>query len=146
MEGSSNRSIFILVGAKGGVGTSTLAVDVAKALAARGRTLLVDADLSARRSHAVLFNSVRRVDDAMAVRDLPSVEVAPNLATLELAANVHAGFMLKSDHVEKFMLEDCSDAAYAVVDAPQPFAAAIRPKTKGSSTTGVKKSVVAMRA
>jgi pilus assembly protein CpaF len=127
MDGSTDQSVFIFVGAKGGVGATTLCVDVARALASRSRTLIVDADLSARRSHAVLFNAIRRVDDAMDVRDLPPIEVAPNLEFLELAANVHAGFMLKSDHVEKFMLEDFAGMKFGVVDAPQPFAAAIRP-------------------
>ncbi|HLX01825.1 MAG TPA: ATPase, T2SS/T4P/T4SS family [Trinickia sp.] len=127
MDQPLDQSIFLFIGAKGGVGATTAAIDTAKAFAERGRTMLVDADLSGRRSHAVLFNAIRKIDDAVADSDLPAVDLANNIKGLELAANVHAGFMLKSDHVERFMVESFAGIKYTVVDSPQPFAAAVRP-------------------
>ena len=119
--------IFFMVGSKGGVGTTTLSIDLAKSFASRGSTLLVDADLSGRRSQAVVFNAIRKIDEAQAQRELPAVEVANNLRLLEIASNVHAGFMAKSDHLERFIVESFDGTQYTIVDSAQPFAAAVRP-------------------
>ncbi|MDQ2866526.1 MAG: Flp pilus assembly complex ATPase component TadA [Candidatus Eremiobacteraeota bacterium] len=119
--------VFFMVGSKGGVGTTTLAIDMAKHLASRGATLLVDADLSGRRSEAVIFNAIRKIDEAQGSQDLPAIEVANNLRLLEIASNVHAGFMAKADRLERFIAESFAGTQYTIVDSAQPFAAAVRP-------------------
>lgn len=116
-----------MVGSKGGVGTTTLSIDLAKNLASRGLTLLVDADLSGRRSQAVVFNAIRKIDEALGQHDLPAIDVGNNLRLLEIASNVHAGFMAKSDHLERFITESFGATQYTIVDSAQPFAAAVRP-------------------
>ncbi|MBV8149626.1 MAG: hypothetical protein JO092_11075, partial [Candidatus Eremiobacteraeota bacterium] len=118
--------IVFLVGSKGGVGTTTTAAHVAKYLARSRSTLLVDGDLAGHRNAAVLFDAVAKLDARRAEEDLPVAGVGENLALLELAGNVHDGFTIKPERVDK-LLSTLPHIQAIVVDAPQPFAAAVRP-------------------
>ncbi|MGH7736802.1 MAG: ATPase, T2SS/T4P/T4SS family [Candidatus Tyrphobacter sp.] len=120
--------IYFIVGSKGGVGATTLAQHVATAFAKGGAsTLLVDGDLSGRRAGAVLFNAIAKIDARRAQDEFALAEVAPNLALFELAASVHDGFTIKFERIEDLLRQIADSTQYIVVDASQPFAAAVRP-------------------
>jgi len=120
--------VFLIVGAKGGVGATTLSVEIAKRLSDRGHTLLVDADLSGRRSEAILFNVISKLDERRAQDELGIVELNRNLSLLEMTPNIHGGFTIKAEKIEGWFARSVQQTeSYVVVDAPQPFAAAVRP-------------------
>ena len=119
--------IYLIIGAKGGVGATTLSVDLAKRYAMRVSTLLVDGDLSGRRSGAALFNCFATLDDHRAADGFGVAAVAPNLSLLEMAASIHEGFTIKSDRIDEFFTTSAQYSEAIVVDSPQPFAAAVRP-------------------
>ncbi|MHB8432754.1 MAG: ATPase, T2SS/T4P/T4SS family [Candidatus Tyrphobacter sp.] len=120
--------IFFVIGSKGGVGATTFATHVATTFAKDGGpTLLVDGDLSGRRAGAVLFNAIAKVDARRAQDDFALAEVGPNLTLFELAGSIHDGFTIKPDKVEQLLRSISAATKFAIVDAAQPFAAAVRP-------------------
>jgi len=119
--------ILLVIGAKGGVGATTLCVELAKRYSQRASTLMVDGDLSGRRSGAALFNCFAALDEHRAADGFGVAAVAPNLSLLEMAASIHEGFTIKSDRIDEFFAESAHQSQAIVVDAPQPFAAAVRP-------------------
>ena len=68
--------IVVVVGAKGGCGATTLAVETARRLRKTlgGEVALVDADFTGRRSVAILLDAVKSLD---AVRTQGTVSIAP---------------------------------------------------------------------
>ena len=56
--------IAVFIGSKGGAGTTTLCRELARTLREDGNIALVDADLTGRRSIALLFDIVRSLDTA----------------------------------------------------------------------------------
>ncbi|MDQ2871880.1 MAG: Flp pilus assembly complex ATPase component TadA [Candidatus Eremiobacteraeota bacterium] len=121
-------AIYFLVGSKGGVGATTISIDVARKLAERGRTLIVDADLSGRRSGAVVFNLISQIDQRRTGEDFGVVPAGKNLTLFEMTPNIHGGFTIKPDKVEQWFGQTvAANESYVVLDAPQPFAGAVRP-------------------
>jgi pilus assembly protein CpaF len=121
-------SVITIVGGKGGVGATTIAFDIAQALAKRGRIALVDGDFGGRRTVALLLNCVKDLDDARDdANNLSFITLRDGMTAVELAQNIHAGFTLKPDKVETLVQNFAQTGTSAIVDAPQPFAAAIRP-------------------
>ena len=116
-----------MVGSKGGVGATTASVALAKHYSSTTSTLLVDGDLSGRRASAVLFNALGKIDERRANDQFAVAEVAPNLALFEMAANIHDGFTIKPERVDDLLKHVAGTIEMIVVDAPQPFAAAVRP-------------------
>ena len=57
-----SRRVFMIVGAKGGCGATTIAFELAKRLTEAGPRVLVDGDLAGRRSHAVSFDLIAALD------------------------------------------------------------------------------------
>ncbi|MEO6912930.1 MAG: ATPase, T2SS/T4P/T4SS family, partial [Candidatus Baltobacteraceae bacterium] len=120
--------VFFLVGAKGGVGATTISIELAKQISARGHTLFVDADLSGRRSGAVIFNAIAQLDEKRAEDDYAVIDVTQQLSFFEMTPNIHGGFTLKADKVEGWYSRSIQHIEkFVVLDAPQPFAAAVRP-------------------
>lgn len=119
--------IYFVVGAKGGAGATTLATQLATHFAKTQPTLIVDGDLSGRRAGAVIFNAIAKLDTRRGQDDFGLAEVAPNLTLFEMAFSIHDGFTIKPDKVENFLRTVGDSAQTIVVDAPQPFAAAVRP-------------------
>ena len=119
--------ILLVIGAKGGVGATTLSIDLAKRYSQSATTLIVDGDLSGRRSGAALFNCFAALDDHRAADGFGLAAVAPNLSLLEMAASIHEGFTIKSDRIDEFFAASAQHSQAIVVDSPQPFAAAVRP-------------------
>ena len=121
-------SVVTIVGGKGGVGATTIAYELAQALSKRGRTALVDGDFGGRRTIALLMNAVKELDEARDdSNNLSFATLRDGITAVELAHNIHAGFTLKPDKVETLVQNFAQSGTGAVVDAPQPFAAAIRP-------------------
>ncbi len=119
--------ILFVIGAKGGVGTTTLTVDLAKRFSEKGSTLLVDGDLSGRRSIASLYNRFAALDERRAVDGVGVAAITQNLTLLELAASIHEGFTIKPERIDEFFVTAAGQSDTMIVDAPQPFAAAVRP-------------------
>ncbi|MDE2571785.1 MAG: hypothetical protein KGM44_04580, partial [bacterium] len=120
--------VFLIVGSTGGVGATTLSIELAKRLSEHGHTMVVDADLSGRRSEAILFGALAKLDDARAQEDLAVADVGPALSLFEMTPNIHGGFTIKAEKVESWYANSAQQVeSFVVVDAPQPFAAAVRP-------------------
>ena len=121
-------SVLCIVGGKGGVGCTSVAIELGQALARRGKIAIVDGDFSGRRSIAILLNGIKELDQA---RDpdgnLSFATLRSGVTAVEMAPNIHAGFTLKPEKVESLVQQLAAENIDAVVDAPQPFAAAIRP-------------------
>src|SRR6202011_638807 len=69
----SNR-VVSFVGAKGGSGTTSIALEVTRALGRTQRVAVVDADLSGRRNLAVMLDAVRLFDERRGQDGIPVVE------------------------------------------------------------------------
>ena len=124
----SNPGVFFVIGSKGGVGATTVSMDLCKKLSARGSTMFIDADLSGRRSGAVLFNVIAKLDELRNEDEFPVVDVAPKMSFFEMTRNIHGGFTIKADKVEKWFATQVRETnKFVVLDSPQPFAAAVRP-------------------
>jgi len=117
--------VFVFVGAKGGVGTTTVAYEVAKILRSTGNVALIDGDLSGRRGLALLAGGIRDLDATRAASAIATARV-DGMTLTELAERYDAGFTINRDMVEK-LAASMSGFNEVLVDAPQPFAAAVRP-------------------
>ena len=115
---------FLFIGSKGGAGATTLCRELAVTMSDKA-VAVVDADLTARRSAAVLFDAVRALDAARATSAIASARVN-GVSLVELAERYDAAFTLSEDAVEAFAAGMIGFDAI-LVDAPQPFAAAVRP-------------------
>jgi pilus assembly protein CpaF len=121
------RNTLFFIGAKGGVGTTTIASSVAKKLASDDGVLLVDGDLTGRRSIGVVTKTLSELDDKRAQGECTICQTGQKLAVYEMAGSIHDGFTIKHEQVEEMLADLPNEIAGIVVDAPQPFAAAVRP-------------------
>ncbi len=122
-----NATVVLLINAKGGSGSTTLAVGVADALQRKGIVTLVDGDVIGRRNVAVLTDSIRALD---AMREGDNVAVARTkggLSIVEMSPSFDAGFTIKMADIEVLARSICDASRYVVVDANQPFSGAVRP-------------------
>ncbi|HLI97177.1 MAG TPA: ATPase, T2SS/T4P/T4SS family [Candidatus Baltobacteraceae bacterium] len=119
--------ILFVIGCKGGVGATSLSVELAKRYAEKGRVMLVDGDLSGRRSIAALFNRFAALDERRSVDGLGVASITQNLTLFEMAATIHEGFTIKAERIDEFFVSAAQQSDVIIVDAPQPFAAAVRP-------------------
>jgi len=118
---------FLLIGAKGGVGVSTLSIELAKRCQQYPGTVLVDGDLSGKRSIAVAlecYNSIN--ENRNKGNQIATVVTDQGLEVVELTPNIHGGFTLKMADSETFVQELTQHSQHVFVDMPQPFAAAVR--------------------
>ena len=122
-----NAAIFVIIGAKGGVGSTTITNELAQSAHRQQSTALVDADLTGRRSLAVILNSFQALNQARDDGSVASVHTPEGIELVELTPNMHGGFTLRMQAVEAFLggLQQRADLIF--VDAPQPLAAAVRP-------------------
>ncbi len=98
---------------------------LAEELPSSGPRCVVDADLAGRRSLAVWYDVARELD-AGRVAGAPAVATKGKLTVAELARSYEDGFVVTPDAVERFAAGLPPDGL-VVVDAPQPFAATVRP-------------------
>jgi pilus assembly protein CpaF len=120
----SNR-VVSFVGAKGGSGTSSVALEVTRALRRNQPVAIVDADLTGRRNLAVMLDAVRLFDEKRGQVGVPIIEVE-GFRAAELVNGLISSFSLRAKAVEQ--LDDALTACETiVVDVPQPFAGAVQP-------------------
>ncbi len=117
--------VFVVVGAKGGVGASTLAMKLVETLPSDGPRYIVDADLAGRRAMAVWYEVAQELDLGR-VAGSPAVATKGKLTVVELARSYEDGFVVSADAVDAFAAK-LPSSGLVVVDAPQPFAATVRP-------------------
>jgi pilus assembly protein CpaF len=117
--------IALFIGAKGGVGTSTLCAELARAMREKKSISLVDADLTGRRSLALLFEAVRTLDSTRLTSAI-SHAGADGVTIFELTDRYDAIFTLGVEAVEE-CVTGLRAFDYILVDAPQPFSSAVRP-------------------
>ncbi|MGZ3499305.1 MAG: ATPase, T2SS/T4P/T4SS family [Vulcanimicrobiaceae bacterium] len=117
--------IFVFIGSKGGVGTTTICYELAKLLRGSGNVAIVDGDLGGRRSFAILTNGVRNLDAARESSAIATARV-DGITIAELANRYDAAFTINRDAVEQ-LTSSLNGYDAVLVDAPQPFAAAVRP-------------------
>lgn len=118
--------MFIVTGAKGGVGTTTIAINLAQRFPALGERVIVDADLSGKRSLAVWFDVGDQLDQARVIGSATVVTMETGHLVMELARTYEDGLVQTASSVTR-SIAGLSENALIVVDAPQPFAATVRP-------------------
>jgi pilus assembly protein CpaF len=121
-----NAPVSVIIATKGGVGATSICVDVTKAMAKTHNVGLVDGDYAARRSVAVLTDMVRAIDANRTATHI-SLATSHKMTIVEMASSLDGAFTLAPVEVESIavnLLETC-DAV--LVDAPQPYANTIRP-------------------
>ena len=121
-----SANVAIVIGAKGGAGATTLCVDAITRLSKNADVALIDGDLVARRAIAVLLDKVRALDAARATPNIASIEDG-RMTIVELTATFDGGFTIKPTDVAALAEDLATRKSIVVVDAPQPFAAAVRP-------------------
>jgi pilus assembly protein CpaF len=117
--------VFVVVGAKGGVGASSTAMQLVEHIPSPGPRYIVDADLSGRRALAVWYDVADQLDLGR-VPGAPAMCTKGTLSIVELARSYEDGFVVSAEAVEQFASK-LPDTGLVVVDTPQPFAAAVRP-------------------
>ena len=120
-------TIAVVVGAKGGVGATTLCVELIRVMRESKACGLVDADFSGRRCVAVLTDSVRSFDGGRIGGNLSSATILNDVAGIEFTASIDGAFTLMPDMVAGILGDVRDTTEFVLVDAPQPYAAAVRP-------------------
>jgi pilus assembly protein CpaF len=119
--------IVVLINAKGGSGATTLALEAARTLKRSGGPVaLVDADLSGRRTLSVLLDAVRQFD-ANRTLGVYSLIATGGITAVELTDSLDNAFALRPDEVDSLVDKLTQQHDVVIVDAPAPFAAAVRP-------------------
>jgi pilus assembly protein CpaF len=119
-----NSPIYVFVGAKGGVGTTTVSFEVAKILRTSGNVALVDGDLSGSRCLALLAGGIRVLDAARSSSAIAMARV-DGMTIVELAERYDAAFTIDREAVER-LASELTGFKQILIDSPQPFAAAVR--------------------
>ncbi len=119
-------NVAIVVGSKGGAGATSLCVEAATHLGKRIEVAIVDGDLVGRRATAVLLDKVRALDAARTTPNMAFIEEG-RTTIVEITATLHGGFTIKPADVQAVADDLATRKSIIIVDAPQPFAAAVRP-------------------
>ncbi len=117
--------VISFVGAKGGSGTTAIALETTRALRRTQQVAMIDADLTGRRNLAVMLDCVRAFDENRRPDVIPIVE-RENFLAAELANGLVSSFSLRAKSVEA-LSEALAACETIVVDVPQPFAGAVQP-------------------
>ncbi len=116
---------YLVLGSKGGVGATTLAVDLARAAARTGPATVIDADLSGRRAMSTLLEADRALD-AERSRGIFSTAQLGNVEAIELLDRHDNVYALKNAELESLAAKIAHDR-FVFVDAPRPFEELLRP-------------------
>ncbi|GAC1533859.1 MAG: hypothetical protein NVS2B17_02080 [Candidatus Velthaea sp.] len=116
----------VFLGAKGGVGVTTLLWEMSKTLSGRAKIALVDADFSGRRALAVMCGVTHEFDAARGGEPIAVVQTQ-GVTAVELTESFDAMLSVTPEYTE--VLATALDSGYDMVyvDVSQPFAAATRP-------------------
>ena len=119
-------NVAIVVGSKGGAGATSLCVEAVTSLGKRIDVAIVDGDLVGRRATAVLLDKVRALDAARTTPNMAFLDEG-RTTIVEITATLHGGFTIKPADVQAVADDLVTRKSIIIVDAPQPFAAAVRP-------------------
>ena len=119
-------NVAIIVGSKGGAGATSLCVEAVTNLGKRIDVAIVDGDLVGRRATAVLMDKVRALDAARTTPNMAFLDEG-RTTIVEITATLHGGFTIKPSDVQAVADDLVTRKSVIIVDAPQPFAAAVRP-------------------
>jgi pilus assembly protein CpaF len=119
--------VFVVVGAKGGVGATSIALHLIEHLPAHGPRAIIDADLAGKRSISVWYNEIANLDLGRVPGMPAATTMANGLTIVELARTYEDAFLLTVPGVETVAGKLLASGALIVVDTPQPFAATVRP-------------------
>ncbi len=112
---------YLVVGAKGGCGVTTLCVDIARAVRrARKAVTVVDADLSGRRSVAELLDGVNALN-AKRGATVHAVASVADIGVVELLSKYEDVVALKPGELEAVAADLAESGDLVVIDAPRPF-------------------------
>lgn len=117
--------IILVVGAKGGVGATSIALELLGEAPAGRPPIIVDADLAGRRSIGVWYDAIGGLDVGR-IPGAAAVARKDGLTVMELTRTYEDGFTLDAATMETDIARLPVDA-FVIVDAPQPFAATLRP-------------------
>ncbi len=124
---------YLLIGAKGGCGVSTLAVDLARAARRTGKDVtLVDADLSGRRAIAELLDAVRQLN-ANRGATIHAVARVSDIEIVELVDTLDDVPALRIAELESVAARIADGDGLVLVDAPWPFDPCIYPFVRRAS-------------
>jgi len=122
-----SAAITVLINAKGGSGATTLGLEAARTLKRGNATVaLVDADLSGRRTLSVLLDAVRLFDENRTL-GVYSLIASNGITAVELTDSLDNAFALRVEEVDSLVDKLAQQHEAVIVDAPAPFAAAVRP-------------------
>jgi pilus assembly protein CpaF len=122
-----NARVVIVVGGKGGAGSTTLCVELAQASVNRRKSVaLIDADLAARRSMAVLMDEVPALDAGRAGANIATA-TAQGMTLVEMTSTIDGAFTITPRDAELMAIDVVQKHDVVFADAPQPYAAALRP-------------------
>ena len=121
-----SQRVFVVVGAKGGVGATRIAIKLIQRFPAPRERMIVDADLSGKRCLAVWYDMSDELDFARVIGSASVAQARDGPLVMELARTYEDGLIESSASIVR-ALGGLSDDAVVVVDAPQPFAATVRP-------------------
>jgi pilus assembly protein CpaF len=122
-----SAAFFAFIGAKGGAGTSSLCVELSKAMREDTNVTLVDGDFSGRRSLAILTDGVRYLDAARAQDAHHIAHARINGITLvEVCESYEAGFTISVAEIEA-LASSLNKNGIVLADVPLPFSANARP-------------------
>jgi pilus assembly protein CpaF len=121
-----SQRIFLVVGAKGGVGATMIAIKLIGQLPSQAERVIVDADLAGKRSLAVWYDLSVDLDLGRVIGSAAVAKAKSDLLVMELARTYEDGFVQTAESII-LSIERLPKDALIVVDAPQPFAATVRP-------------------
>lgn len=121
-----SQRVFVVVGAKGGVGATRIAIKLIQRFPAPRERMIVDADLGGRRCLAVWYDLSDELDFARVIGSASVAQAPDGPLVMEIARTYEDGLIESSASIVR-ALGQLSSSAVIVVDAPQPFAATVRP-------------------
>jgi len=118
---------YLIVGAKGGCGVTTLCVDVARAVRrARKAVTIVDADLAGRRSVAELLDGIRELSAARGAT-IHALATVGGIGVVELIDKYEDSVALKTSELGAVAESISGGGELVLIDAPRPFESAVAP-------------------
>jgi len=116
-----NANFYLVVGAKGGSGATTLCVDLAKAIRQAGkRAAIVDADLSGRRAVGELLGGTRRLDAAR-IETIHAMATIDDIDVVEIVSKYEDVAALRPLELEDVATRLGEIEGIVLVDVPRPL-------------------------
>ena len=116
-----NANLYLVVGAKGGSGATTLCVDLAKAIRQAGkRAAIVDADLSGRRAVGELLGGTRRLDAAR-IETIHAMATIDEIDVVEIVSKYEDVAALRPIELDGVATSLGEIDGIVLVDVPRPL-------------------------